>query len=183
MSIQRGGFLNSKFDFGNIDIIRDPMDAPHSNYSPVDEESARIARAYDRNTSALLMQRFRERARADELEGVFRLAIRALELSPAQITAAVEAIFAPYAEKAAVERAAAEEAAEIERVAAEQQAERDRIRSAAVEAEERAAQVRLDLDAAERDAAEASRVAELLQIPEPDVVEEEVRAAASEEGG
>ena len=182
MSI-RGGFLNSRYDAGHIDIIGDPRDAPHRNYSPIDEQAERAEAEHARRTSALLMQRFRERALADNRWATFIDAIRALQLSPEQITAAVEELFAPFVEKAALERSATEEVAKAERIAAEQAADRNRIRNHAAETAALAAKARLELDAAEQDATEASRRAELLQRPEPDVVEEGVAVPAPADGG
>lgn len=103
MSREHGGFINSNSDAADISFIRDPRETP-LKYPSVDHESERMASEYDRYAAARGMQQFREDALRDAREAAFRKAIRGLQLTPEQITARVQQLFAPTTEPEPAEK-------------------------------------------------------------------------------
>ena len=90
------GYIRTKADAGNPPTIRNLSDVAQSNVlaEPVDE----TARTLDRWASEIGMANLRTQIVEDGREAAFRVAVRKLPLTPAQISAAVPRLFAALTE-------------------------------------------------------------------------------------
>jgi hypothetical protein len=118
MSREHGGFIESTIDAANIPIIRNERDVYRAKHPLVDEEAEAASNEHDRRVSALLAQRDREQNLRDNRWAAFQIAIHNLPLTPEQITARVQQLFAPSMEPTPAEKS--EEATTISASIAEE---------------------------------------------------------------